>query len=484
MFKPIQLKNVSFILPQKSCFENFSAQVPFGSRIAIIARNGLGKSSLLKMLLGEMKASEGEIIVPQDAIIGSVPQIINDFESFSGGERFNKALTKAINPEGDILLLDEPTNHLDDKNRLSLMRMLRFFKGTLIVASHDVELLENLFDTFWHIEGGEIHVFSGSYHDYLRKVKIHCASLRHKEKELFKKEKDVHNSLMKEQVRAKQSKQKGKKSIKQKKWPTIVSNAKASRALQTSGSKKKAIRNAKNEVQKQLSELELVREIKPSFSLKHFSKKNANLVSITEGSVGFNKPIISNISLSIGSEERVAISGSNGSGKTTFLRALIGDPMVQKTGSWQVENSDEIGYLCQYYKTLQENKTVLETITEILFDQEIPQIRRFLANFLFFKNEEVNTLVKNLSGGEKVRLSLAIICAKNPKILILDELTNNLDRQTREYVIQVLCEYPGALVVVSHDTDFLKRIAITTVYEFINGDFLLHDSNSLLQNQV
>ena len=141
--KPIQIKNLQLSFPHKTCFDDFSVQVPYGSRIAIIGRNGCGKTTLLKILLGMVEPTSGDIGCADDAVFGFVPQIIEDFDALSGGQRLNTAVTQALNLEPNILLLDEPTNHLDRYNRKSLMRMLQSYPGTLIVVSHDTELLRN-----------------------------------------------------------------------------------------------------------------------------------------------------------------------------------------------------------------------------------------------------------------------------------------------------------------------------------------------------
>jgi ATPase subunit of ABC transporter with duplicated ATPase domains len=187
------------------------------------------------------------------------------------------------------------------------------------------------------------------------------------------------------------------------------------------------------------------------------------VVQISGGSVDYseNQPILSGIILSLGSGERLAITGDNGSGKSTLIKAILGDESVYKTGEWHVIKREDIGYLDQHYSTLHPDKTVLETIADLVPDWPHAEIRRHLNDFLYQKNEEVNALVSTLSSGEKARLSLAQIAAKTPKLLILDEITNNLDLETKEHVVQVLKAYPGAMIIISHDADFLEEIGIS-----------------------
>ena len=161
----------------------------------------------------------------------------------------------------------------------------------------------------------------------------------------------------------------------------------------------------------------------------------------------------------------MAITGDNGSGKSTLIKAILGDESVHKTGDWYVIKRENIGYLDQHYGTLNPHKTAFETIAALVPHLPHTEIRRHLNDFLFRKNEEVNALVSTLSGGEKARLSLAQIAAKTPKLLILDEITNNLDLETKEHVVQVLREFPGAMIVIFHEADFLKEIGISEVVD-------------------
>ena len=138
----IKINNLSFNLPHKDCFSDFSTCVQRGEKIGIIGRNGIGKSSLLKIILGELSPSSGEVSSMRGVSIAYVPQIVMEYEDISGGERFNKSFSKALAMDPDVLILDEPTNHLDQKNRHSLMRMLSNFRQTLLVATHDTELLD------------------------------------------------------------------------------------------------------------------------------------------------------------------------------------------------------------------------------------------------------------------------------------------------------------------------------------------------------
>ncbi len=462
---PFFFHNVGLHFPQKICFEGFTTQVQPGSRIALIGQNGSGKSSLLRMIQGNLEPSQGELGKPKELVIGFVPQVIEDFNIMSGGERLNASLTQALALQSDVLLLDEPTNHLDYKNRKSLIRLLQSFQGTLIIASHDVELLRSCIHTFWHIEGGKVHIFSGRFDDLIRDREMKRSMVQNEINHLNREKTLAHKSLMKEQSRAARSREKGVKSIEKRKWPTIVSREKARRAVETTGRKKAEIRQQKDDLFEQLSALRLPEIIKPTFSLSAPHRSDKDIVSIREGSCGYDRPILQGVNFTLGSAERMAINGDNGCGKTTLLRAILSDKAVKRGGEWSAPHREDLGYLDQHYGTLSPEKTVLETLQDICPTWPHGDIRKHLNDFLFRKNEEVNALVKTLSGGEKARLSLAQIAGKTPRLLILDEITNNLDLETREHVIQVLKEFPGAMIIVSHDMDFLSTIQVDCIYK-------------------
>ncbi len=467
---PILINNIGLSFSHKTCFLDFSTQIQAGMRIAIIGKNGSGKSSLLKIIQGQLDPSEGSIKVPVNIVFGYLPQLITEFSNKSGAERFNQTLTKALAFNPNILLLDEPTNHLDSSNRQLLLRKLREYSGTLIIVSHDVELLCNSVDILWDIDNKKVQIFKGSYDDYVFEVASKRASIEQELSLLRSKAKGSHQLLMKEQTRAKNSKKKGEKRIEQRKWPTVVSCAKACRAAETTGKKKKQINLRKQELIDGLSELRLPEIIRPKFSLLA-ENNNRTVLSIVDGSVGYKKSIINDINLIITGNERVAIVGDNGSGKSTLIKAILNLPNMTKSGEWYTPASKDIGYLDQHYNNLDLNSTLIKEFSNLVPSWSHAQIRQHLNDFLFRKNEEVNALISTLSGGEKVRACLAKIALITPKLLILDEITNNLDLETRNHVIQVLKEYPGAMIVISHDKDFLTRVGFDIFCLIKDGKF-------------
>ena len=282
MHKPIVIRDLSLSFKNKLCFDGFSTSIYPGDRIAIIGKNGSGKSSLLQMIRGSLTPSSGDVVLPEGVQIGYVGQIIEYFNACSGAERFNQSLSKALAQSPDLLLLDEPTNHLDSDNRKSLMRMLKHFQGTVIVVSHDAELIGNNTNILWHIDDQKVTHFHGSYDDYIRE-QMQQRTLIEKELVLLKREKkNSHHALMKEQKRAASSKAKGHKSIQQRKWPTVVSKAKATRAEKTHGTKKSALSHKRQELTHKLSELWVPEVISAKFSLPVDDAPSGVLLQIAE----------------------------------------------------------------------------------------------------------------------------------------------------------------------------------------------------------
>lgn len=468
---PIKLDGIGLEYPNKHCFENFSTTIYHGDRIAIIGRNGSGKSTLLNILRGEHTHFDGQMAMPDDIQIGYVPQLPEEQISLSGGQQFQAALTKALAQHPNVLLLDEPTNHLDSRNKKSLLRMLAHYDGTLIIVSHDPELLRKSIDCLWHIDQQAIHIVNGSFDDYQRERALSRSSIEKEQLHLDKQQKQIHEKRMREQNRSAKSKAKGKKSIAQRKWPTVVSNAKADRAGNTSGKKMAEIAQKRQDLSDRLSECRLPEVITPSFGLSSSKQHDSGLcVSISNGQIAYDEtPLISELHFALAAGNRTALLGDNGSGKSTLVKAILSDPSVNKSGDWYLPKTENIGYLDQAYRTLVPTETVLETIQHCRPNWDHAEIRQHLNAFLFRKNEEVNLLTSQLSGGEKARLSLAQIAAKPPQLLILDEITNNLDLETREHVIQILRDYPGTLLVISHDDDFLNQIEVTDMVKIKDG---------------
>jgi len=228
----------------------------------------------------------------------------------------------------------------------------------------------------------------------------------------------------------------------------------------TIGKNTKNLNQQKNTILDELASIRLPDVLKPKFSMIKQSKNSLSL-SITDGKAGYgNEWILKDINLQIYQGERATITGPNGSGKSTLFKAILQESDVCVEGNWLLPKRDLLGYLDQHYSMLCPHETVMQSIQKIKPMWPDPEIRKHLNDFLFRKNEEISAYTSNLSGGEQARLCLAQITALSPSLLLLDEVTNNLDSQTKEHLIQVLNAYKGTLLVISHDEHFLKQIGV------------------------
>jgi ATPase subunit of ABC transporter with duplicated ATPase domains len=465
---PIKIQDLSLTFPHTTCFEHFSTLVKPGDRIAIVGPNGAGKSSLLKIIQGLMEPSDGLVLIPEGVVFGYVPQIITEFNDKSGAQRFNQALTQAMALHPNVLCLDEPTNHLDSNNRHNLMRLLNNYAGTLIMVTHDPELLRLPLTALWYIEEGQISVFSGNY-DALIAERIIAHQQRMQKLEALKKEfKKTNESMIVERQRSA-----SRKRANIHEQDKLLRSKMKETAATTLSKKQRKVGVLRKQIQESLRDIRVPEVIIPKFNLEGATlPPHAMVVEIREGSCGYSRQaVLSDINLRIGATERVAVIGENGSGKSTLIKAIAQKPECLREGMWHMPPTAEIGYLDQHYSSLDQTLSVYETIAQNAPSAwSMNDIRAHLNNFLFRKNEQVQALVAMLSGGERARLSLALLAVKAPKLLLLDEVTNNLDLPTREHVKQVLQEYPGAMLIISHDEDFLRSLNVDAVYEVKKGN--------------
>ena len=482
----ISLKNLSLSLGEELIFDNLNLLIHPRDRIALVGRNGSGKSTLLKILCGLVAQDEGDRVQIKGLSIGYMEQDPNlsDFSTLydyvysglsesdlhliemtsqnlgvdleasiaasSGGERRRAALTKLIAGSHDIMLLDEPTNHLDVEAIEWLETELKYSSKSFVIISHDRAFLSNLTnDTIW-VDRGKAHRCSvgfGGFEAWRDKVWREEDEKMHKLK---------------------------RKILSESRWAVEGISARRKRN------------------QGRLRNLEKLREQKSSHifregtaKMKFVSeKKSGHLVidakNLTKNFA--NKSIINNFSIQIKRGDRIGIVGPNGIGKTTLLKILLGE-IQPDCGEVKLGSNLIIAKFDQMREQLNLESSILQNLTDdpsikstekagqIIVRGTPKHVAGYLKEFLF-SEAQLRSPVKSLSGGERARLLLAKIMAKESNLLILDEPTNDLDLETLDLLQEVISEYQGTVLLISHDRDFLNRTVETSIILTGQGEFL------------
>ena len=482
-----------------------------GDKVGIIGRNGAGKTTLLNMLTGELPCDEGEFFVSQNTRIGYLKQrdnfnsegtvlkeiegifsglreleneiaelsdkvaenphdtglinrldelqhrfdreggytyksemigILNSMafdESFynkkisslSGGERTRLALAALLLEKPDILLLDEPTNHLDIGTLKWLEQYLEAYRGTIMIVSHDRYFLDRTVNRIFEVENHKVYSYQGKYSDYAAQKKLR------RETELR-----AYNNQQRE----------------------IARQEEMIRHMKQRGTEHLAKRAASRE--KRLDMIERIErpesemgKMKIHFKENFPSGGDVIMAENLEKSFGRgaeHRKLFHGVNLDIKRGERICILGPNGVGKTTLLRVLLGE-LTPDAGYLKIGHNVAFGYYDQGQLLLSDANTVLEELKESYRLYTDTEMRSILGRFLF-RGEEVFLPVGSLSGGEKARLSLLKLMLSGANTLILDEPTNHLDIESKEVFEEALMEFPGTVIVVSHDRYFLQRI--------------------------
>lgn len=453
--------------------ENVSFHLNDGEKLGVVGINGAGKTTLLNILAGDIDPDEGSVFISSDKKIGYLRQRNNfssgiykdryddltvyeamesvegyDYDSevtgmlstmsfdesyydkpvdlLSGGERSRLALGCILLSKPDILLLDEPTNHLDLNTINKLEKYIKNYKGTVIVVSHDRYFLDVTTDKTLEISAGHARLYNGNYSFYARERK----AVRESELKAYQKQQ---REISKQEDMIRRFKERGTEKL-------------ARRAA----SREKRLA-AMDRIQRPEA---LADKMKLTFK-EEFPSGNDVLIA-EDISVGYGKPLVENLSFLIRRGERVAFSGANGVGKTTLLKVLT-DQMSIISGHLKVGHNVSFGYYDQGQLLLNEQNTVIEEVHQDFRLYTEGEIRNLLARFLF-RGDDVFLKVSSLSGGEKARLSLLKLMMGGANVLVLDEPTNHLDIDSKEAFEDAILEYPGTVIVVSHDRYFLKKV--------------------------
>jgi len=355
---------------------------------------------------------------------------------FSGGQRTKIAFIKLLLSKPDILLLDEPTNHLDIVAIEWLENYLKNYPKAVVIVSHDRMFMNKIVDKIYEIEYGAITEYSGDY-------------------EFFEKQKRINYERQLKDFEFKQ------KEIKRLTDIADRFRYKPTKAKMALSKLKQVERMLKVEEPNKYD----LKTFKTSFKL---NKETGNLILKAQDlGIGYNGNKIANINLELYKGQKLGIVGGNGTGKSTLLKTIMG---MQEAVCGKVEfgHNIEIGYFDQRMAEINSNKTIYDDFSEAFPELTVTEVRNSLGAFMF-SGDEVFKEINMISGGEKVRLSLCKILKKGPNVLILDEPTNHMDIIGRETLENMLKEYKGTIIVVSHDRFFVKKIA-DSILAFENGN--------------
>ncbi|NKY32742.1 ABC-F family ATP-binding cassette domain-containing protein [Nocardia speluncae] len=384
-----------------------------------------------------------------DYLAGSVAQLDRRLETLSGGETVLLGLVAELLREPQVLLLDEPTNNLDSAGRARLYDVVDQFTGTVLVVGHDRELLDCM-GTIAELHGGRLRLFGGNYSDYEQIVEQEQQAARAAIRDARSDMRKQTRELVEARIKLDRRQRYGQKMYENKREPKIVMGQRKRQAEVSAGKLRNGHIEKVHEAQARLEHAEESlrddREIR--VELPDTRLYPGQQVVALEAVRLANGPVVS---LAVDGPERVAITGRNGAGKTTLLRRLIAEP---PRVPWRM--------LPQRLDLFDERRSVFDNVAAGAQHAEPERIRAQLARFLF-RGAAADAPAAALSGGERLRAALAMLLLADPvpKLLILDEPTNNLDLVSLRHLTQALAAFQGALFVVSHDRRFLADIGIT-----------------------
>ena len=490
----LNLTGITVRLGGRTIIDDATAKLPPRGRIGLIGRNGAGKSTLVRVIAGMLEPDAGDVAMPRGSRLGYIAQEApggdatpfetvlaadteraalmaesedchdghrlaeiherliaieahsaparaarilvglgfdedaqhRPLESFSGGWRMRVALAALLFSQPDLLLLDEPSNHLDLEAVLWLEDFLRSYPATILLGSHERDFLNNVVDHILHLSQGKLTLYPGGYDAFERQRAERQAQIASARARQQAERERLRDYVARNSARASTAKQ-------------AQSRAKALAKLQPIA--------------------ELIDDPSLTFDFPNPDELRPPLITLDLASVGYGEvPVLQRLNLRLDPDDRIALLGRNGNGKTTLAR-LLAAQLAPMAGSMAASGKMKVGYFTQYQvEELDRTETPLQHMTVLMKGATPAAVRAQLGRF-GFAGPKAETQVGKLSGGERARLALALITRDAPHMLILDEPTNHLDVDAREALIQALNDYSGAVVIVSHDRHMLEMTA-------------------------
>ena len=448
------VENLTKSVGSKVLFSNISFAINKGQRIVLIARNGIGKSTLLDILMGKTDYDEGKITWRKDLKVKYLPQRLSgeeamrllgdkakeeDFKKLSGGQQKKLLLQQVLDDEPDILLLDEPTNHLDLDTVVWLEEYLRnrTTRGekaiTILMVTHDRYFLDSVCTDIFELDEHNLYTYHGNYAYYIEK--------RAERLEAQQAEVEKARNLYRTELE----------------WMRRMPQARAHKAqyrIDNFYELEKKAKQQRNDVEVQLA-------VKSGYiGNKIFEAKDVCKTFISP-STGEEKVILQHFNYVFSRYEKLGIIGNNGTGKSTFIKLLLGE-VPADSGTWDIGSTVRFGYYAQTGLQFDEGKKVIDLVRDIaevvdLGNGQKMTASQFLQMFLFSPSQQYD-FVGKLSGGERQRLHLCTVLMRSPNFLILDEPTNDMDIPTLNVLEDYLQKFQGCLIVISHDRYFMDRV--------------------------
>ncbi len=472
----LHLRNIHLENGDNRLFDGIELQIEAGERLCLVGRNGTGKSTLMKLLCHEVLADDGEIIhspdlkiarLQQDVPHGSSAKVFEivaagfgdlhaeeewqtqwqieavlsrlnldgdqAFDDLSGGWKRRALLARALVANPDLLLLDEPTNHLDIPAIEWLENFLLNYKATLLFVSHDRAFVRKLATRIIELDRGRLTSWTGNFDKYLENKQA-ALDAEAQQAALFDKRLAEEEVWIRQGIKARRTRNEGRV-----------------RRLEAMRAEYRQRRNLQGKVQAQIGQAEASGKV---------------VLEAKQISYGFEQQVlIKNFSTTILRGDKIGIIGPNGVGKTTLIKLLLGE-LIPQTGEIKQGTNLQIVYFDQHRSQFEDEKNLRENIAPGSDFVEINGQRKHVISYLqdfLFTPLQIQKPVKVLSGGERNRLLLARLFAQPSNLLVLDEPTNDLDAETLELLEELLIDYAGTLILISHDRSFLNAVVTRSI---------------------